>query len=154
MNEGIPQSDLMLPLQFEFDEVDTETEGYQLSIQGLDDLTIMEDYGVVIADGKLVKQKADPLRRLSELKRMVEVHHRRKVQIAPEQMESFMDKVVPGLMKLGRVHMTRSVSDRVTQQPLKVAVSGPSKRQAAGRAGVPIWGYHHQPAGNRCTNAW
>ncbi|QYK60346.1 DEAD/DEAH box helicase [Paenibacillus sp. S25] len=119
MSEGIPQSDLMLPLQFEFDETGTVTDGYQLSIQGLDDLTIMEDYGVVIADGKLVKQKADPLRRLSDLKRMVEVHHRRKVLIAPEQMESFMDKVVPGLMKLGRVHMTRSVSDRVTQQPLK-----------------------------------
>ncbi|MCC3379089.1 SNF2 helicase associated domain-containing protein [Paenibacillus farraposensis] len=119
MSEGIPQSDLMLPLQFEFDEAEGETEGYQLSIQGLDDLTIMEDYGVVIADGKLVPLKADPLRHLSELKRMVEVHHRRKIRIAPAQMESFIDKVVPGLMKFGRVHMTRSVSDRVTQQPLK-----------------------------------
>ncbi|ASR49151.1 helicase SNF [Paenibacillus kribbensis] len=119
MSEGIPQSDLMLPLQFEFDEAEGETEGYQLCIQGLDDLTIMEDYGVVIADGKLVPQKTGPLRHLSELKRMVEVHHRRKIQIAPTQMESFMDKVVPGLMKLGRVHMSRSVSERVTQQPLK-----------------------------------
>ncbi|SEK06999.1 DEAD/DEAH box helicase [Paenibacillus polymyxa] len=119
MSEGIPQSDLMLPLQFEFDEAESTSEGYQLSIQGLDDLTIMEDYGVVIADGKLVKQKDDSLRRLSELKRMVEVHHRRAVQIAPEQMEAFMDKVVPGLMKLGRVHMTRSVSERVAQHPLK-----------------------------------
>ncbi|WP_149095683.1 DEAD/DEAH box helicase [Paenibacillus terrae] len=117
--EGIPQSGNMLPLQFEFDKAEAETEGYQLSIQGLADLTIMEDYGIVIANGKLVKQKDDPLRRLSELKRMVEVHHKRKIQIAPEQMESFMDKVVPGLTKLGRVHMTRSVSERVTQQPLK-----------------------------------
>ncbi|WP_225999747.1 DEAD/DEAH box helicase [Paenibacillus sp. BJ-4] len=119
MTEGIPQSDHMLPLKFEFDEAEGDTEGYQLSIQGLDDLTIMEDYGVVIAEGKLVPQKPDPLRYLSELKRMVEVHHRRKIQIAPTQMESFMDKVVPGLMKLGRVHMTQSVSERVTQQPLK-----------------------------------
>ena len=42
-----------LPLQFEF-EHNNAHEGFQLDVQGLDKMLVMEAYGIVIAEGKAV----------------------------------------------------------------------------------------------------
>ncbi len=115
--DGIRVSDEPIPLHFEFDQ--TEAEGFQLDVQGLDKITVMESYGVVLSEGKLMHMQAEPCKRLSELKQMLEYSSKHQIQIPPEQMEPFMEKVIPGLMKLGSVHIAGAISDRIMQTPLK-----------------------------------
>ncbi|TPG88634.1 helicase SNF [Brevibacillus laterosporus] len=114
---GVHISDEPLPLHFEFDQA--QSEGYQLDIQGLEKITVMESYEVVLSEGKLLKLQQEHCKRLIELKKMLETSHKNQVQIPTEQMEPFMEKVIPGLIKLGSVHMAQSVSERIVQTPLR-----------------------------------
>jgi superfamily II DNA or RNA helicase len=114
---GIRLSQEPIPLRFEFDQA--QTEGYQLDIQGLDRIIVMESYGVVLSEGRLLKLQLNLCKRLSELKRMLETSRKHQVQIPKEQLEPFMEKVVPGLMKLGSVRVAHAVSERIVQTPLK-----------------------------------
>ncbi|WP_373230730.1 SNF2 helicase associated domain-containing protein [Cohnella sp.] len=106
-----------IPLHFEFDQA--QSEGYQLDVQGLDNITVMESYGIVLANGKLIKLQVDQCKRLAELKQMLDTSYKHQVQIKQEQMEPFMEKVIPGLMKLGSVRIAKAVSERIVQTPLK-----------------------------------
>jgi SNF2 family DNA or RNA helicase len=115
--EGIRLSDEPIPLHFEFDQ--DQGDGFQLDVQGFEQITVMESYGIVLSEGKLLKVQTDECKRLSELKQMLHTSRKRQIQIPPEQMEPFMERVIPGLMKLGSVHITGAVSDRILQTPLK-----------------------------------
>ncbi|WP_028548380.1 DEAD/DEAH box helicase [Paenibacillus sp. UNC451MF] len=114
--EGIRLADVPLPLKFEFDQAATEE--FQLVIQGLEQITIMEAYDLVIFDGKLSKLDTEQCRRLSELKQMLEASRKQKIQIHRQQMEPFMEQVIPGLMKLGNVHIAKAVTEQIMQTPL------------------------------------
>jgi superfamily II DNA or RNA helicase len=115
--QGIHYSNESLPLRFEFDQ--SQTDDYQLNVQGLDEITVMDDYGIVLVEGKLIPLPTEQCSRLSELKQMLDAAPMHQVQIAHEQMEPFMEKVIPGLMKLGAVHITQAVSERMIHTPLK-----------------------------------
>ncbi len=117
VKDGISLSDETIPIQFEFDH--TPGKGYYLDIQGLDAITIMESYGVVVFGGKLVKLPTEEIKRLAELKHMLETSHKQHIRIAQEQLDIFMEKVIPGLMKIGSVHVAKAVSERMVQTPLK-----------------------------------
>ncbi|MEJ8543943.1 SNF2 helicase associated domain-containing protein [Brevibacillus borstelensis] len=114
---GVHLSDELMPLRFAFDQADAE--GYQMDVQGLEDITVMESYGIVVSAGKLIKLPDDQCKRLAELKQMLEASRKRQIMIPEAQMEPFMVTVVPGLMKLGSVNIARSVSDRIIQTQLK-----------------------------------
>jgi superfamily II DNA or RNA helicase len=120
---GIQLSDEPIPLYFEFDQTQVQeqeqAEGYQLEVQGLDTIIVMESYGVVLYEGKLLKLHAGECKRLAELKQMLETSRKHQIHIPPEQMEPFMEKVMPGLMKLGRVRIAEAVSNRFVQTSLK-----------------------------------
>lgn len=108
-----------LPLLFSFDQLDNI--GFQLRVQGLEQLTVMEAYGLVIWDGKLVKLPSDLGNRLSQLQAMLQSSDsdHGHVPIPFERIEPFMEKVIPGLRKLGTIHITPAVSQRMVQTPLK-----------------------------------
>ncbi|MEF3301975.1 DEAD/DEAH box helicase [Paenibacillus sp. GYB003] len=113
-------SDEPLPLRFEFDEAEGEGEsGYRLNVQGLDDVTVLESYGLAVADGKLVKMRSEDCRRLAELKHMLDVSGRDHIRIPAGRMEPFIEKVVPGLTRLGGVRIADRVAGRILQSPLK-----------------------------------
>lgn len=114
---GISLSDEAIPLHFAFDQATSD--GYQLDIQGLDQIVIMEEYELVIAEGKLLKLQPDSCKRLAELKHLLDTSRKPKIHIAPEQMEPFMERVVPSLMKLGSVGIAETISDRILQTQLK-----------------------------------
>jgi superfamily II DNA or RNA helicase len=114
---GLRLSDEPIPLRFEFDQ--SGENGYQLDVQGLDNIIVMEPYGVVLTEGKLIRLQADSCKRISELKQMLESSRKQQVHIPPEQMEPFMEKVIPGLMKLGSVHIAQTVSERIVRSPLR-----------------------------------
>ncbi|TDF92362.1 DEAD/DEAH box helicase [Paenibacillus piri] len=119
--EGIETADGPVPLHFGFDQAPTAepAEGYQLDVQGLERITVLESYGLVLSEGKLLKLPPESCSRLAELKRMFEASRMERIRIRPEQMEPFMEKVIPGLMKLGSVRIAPSVSDRIVHAPLK-----------------------------------
>ncbi|OMF22532.1 helicase SNF [Paenibacillus sp. FSL H8-0548] len=114
---GITISDEALPLSFAFDQA--ASDGYQLHIEGLEQMIIMEDYGLAVSEGKLLKLQPDACRRLVELKQLLDTSRKPKIHIAPEQMEPFMERVIPGLMKLGSVAIAENISDRILQIQLK-----------------------------------
>lgn len=119
--EGIHLSKEPLPLRFAFDEAEkaSDDEGYRLDVQGISDITVMEAYGVVLHEGKLIKLPADQCRRLSELKQMIDSSRRQQVRIPKDQMEPFMERVIPGLAKLGEVNVASVVAERIVRTPLK-----------------------------------
>lgn len=97
----------------------TSSEVYELGIQGLDKLTVMEAYGVVLAEGKLIPVQPEQCKRLLQLKQTIDAYRNQQLLIPADQVEPFMEKVVPGLTKLGRVRIAQAVSDRIVQLPLK-----------------------------------
>ncbi|WP_256761692.1 SNF2 helicase associated domain-containing protein [Cohnella sp. WQ 127256] len=119
--EGIHVTNGPVPLQFDFDRDQAAggSEGYQLDVVGLDQIIVMDAYNIVLSEGKLIKLKSEHCARLSELKQMLDTSNRSHIRILPEQMEPFMEQVIPGLMKLGSVHIAQSVSERIVHSPLK-----------------------------------
>jgi SNF2 family DNA or RNA helicase len=115
--EGVHLSDEPIPLQFEFDQA--QTEGYQLDIRGMETLTVMEAYGLVLSEGKLLKLQPDSIKRLSELKHILADSRNRHIQIPQEHMEAFMEKVIPSLMKLGSVNIAHTISERIVYLSLQ-----------------------------------
>jgi superfamily II DNA or RNA helicase len=115
--DGMQLSDEPLPLQFEFDE--SQEAGYQLDIQGLENMMIMESYGFALYEGKLFRLQKHQIRQLTQLRDLLDLDRKQQIIITPEQMESFMEQVVPGLMKLGSVNIAPKVSNRIVHTPLK-----------------------------------
>ncbi|AIQ49031.1 helicase SNF [Paenibacillus sp. FSL R7-0273] len=105
------------PLDFAFDQASGE--GYRLDIQGMAEIMVLEDYGLVLSGGRLLKLGTEECRRLSELKRMLAAARKDGLAIAPEQMEPFMEQVIPGLKKLGRVHIAEAIAGRIVQTQLQ-----------------------------------
>ncbi|WP_042161696.1 DEAD/DEAH box helicase [Paenibacillus gorillae] len=120
--EGIRISDQALPVKFQFDQSERQSDSssYQLTADGLEQLTVLGDYGAVIgAGGELFQLPPEQLARLSELQLMLEGSFKGQVQIAAPLIEPFMEKVVPGLMKLGSVHIAEPVAEKIVHTPLK-----------------------------------
>jgi SNF2 family DNA or RNA helicase len=117
--EGIGLSNDLLPVQFELDRYSGTEDRFVLAAHGINDITIMEAYGIVIAEGRLRQLQADSIRQLSGLKRMVDASREGFIPVPSRQMESFMSRVVPGLMKFGTVKIDSRISDSILRAPLK-----------------------------------
>ncbi|MCP1095933.1 DEAD/DEAH box helicase [Bacillaceae bacterium OS4b] len=105
-----------LPLQFGFTE--SEFKGYQLNIKRLHEMIVMNAYTLVLFEGKLVQLENEDFKRLSELKQMMEGSGMNQIPIHHDQLELFLDKVVPGLKRLGEVHIARSITELFLKTPL------------------------------------
>ncbi|MCT4478926.1 helicase SNF [Bacillus sp. BA3] len=113
---GFRLSNGPLPLQFEFTE--SEVKGYQLNIKRLHEMIVMNEYTLVLFEGKLVQLEDGDFQRLSELKQMMEDSGMDQIPIHHDQLELFLDKVVPGLKKLGEVHIARTITELFLKTPL------------------------------------
>ncbi|MFC4775165.1 DEAD/DEAH box helicase [Paenibacillus sp. GCM10023252] len=110
-------TDEPLPLLFTIDQ--GEQEPYQLAIDGLDPLILMDDYRLVLNEGKVHRIAAEQSKRLRHLMKTLGYAGQAKISLEAKQMETFMHSVIPGLMKLGRVEMADSVADRMLHAPLR-----------------------------------
>ena len=65
--------------------------------------------------------------------------------ISESQIDHFMEKVIPGLMKLGHVHIAESISKRMGETPLRVKLFlDRVKHRITCRIGIPLWASCHQ----------
>ncbi|TFE30882.1 DEAD/DEAH box helicase [Cohnella luojiensis] len=92
--------------------------GYQLEIEGLKNSTFMDNYGVAIVNGLLFKSDPHQLKRISDLKKMFHYEKNTRLLIGPDQIESFIDRVVRGLNQFVNVEISPQIADRIVNPPL------------------------------------
>jgi SNF2 family DNA or RNA helicase len=109
-------SEEKLPLQFEIAE--TNAKNYHLKIAGLDQLVVMDLYGSVLIGGNLFHLSIEDCNRLVELKQMIADIGSNYIVIAPEQLNFFLEKVIPSLSRLGDVRISASITKQLEPTPL------------------------------------
>lgn len=120
MYDSIECSDEPLPLHFHFGE--EQEESYTLHIQGLDEIKLAEPYQLAVYRGKLHKLTPEQARSLQQMEQalrgsaFVPAEH---LHLSQQQMEPFIEKVIPTLQKLGKVHIAKAIANRLEHAPLK-----------------------------------
>jgi SNF2 family DNA or RNA helicase len=115
--DGITVTMEPLPLSFELKEA--RTDGYELCIQGLEPLTIMEPYEMVFLEGRLFPLPTNQCKRLTELKAILDESGMNSIPVPSGHLGPFVEKAVPGFQKLGFVSIAPTIAKRVTQSKLQ-----------------------------------
>ncbi|MFC4322710.1 DEAD/DEAH box helicase [Litchfieldia salsa] len=105
-----------LPLHFKLEK--RETTGFSLNIRGLNELIVLNSYKTILSYGKFFKVEQDDCRRLLELKQMVNEAGTNRLPITENQLGFFLEKVVPGLKRLGMVEISKDISNQTVKTPL------------------------------------
>jgi SNF2 family DNA or RNA helicase len=113
--EGIASSIDPLPLSFHMTEQGSE---FRLRVIGLRGMVVMNGYHSVLSRGKIVHLPKDDCQRLYELKKMLVDSKTDEIPIMREQLPYVMDKVVPGLKRLGRVELAPHIRKEFMKTPL------------------------------------
>jgi SNF2 family DNA or RNA helicase len=114
--ENIIFTEQTLPLLFDIKEA--KNAGYQLSVRGLNSIIILEPYHIVLHDNQLFTLSTDDCIRLLELKEMLKTSQHNQLLIPEKQMDVFLDKIIPGLKKLGRITVAESITSKLHTPPL------------------------------------
>jgi hypothetical protein len=114
--ENIIFTEQTLPLLFDIKEA--KNAGYQLSVKGLNRIIILEPYHIVLHDNQLFTLSRDDCIRLLELKEMLKTSQHNQLLIPEKQMDVFLDKIIPGLKKLGRITVAESITSKLHTPPL------------------------------------
>ncbi|WP_066296417.1 DEAD/DEAH box helicase [Bacillus sp. FJAT-29937] len=109
-------SEEVLPLQFDFEE--SGRNSYRLRISGMDRLKVMDLYRAVLYDGRIIQLIEEDSRRLMELKQMLETTGTSEIPISSNQVDFFLEKVIPGLKKIGNVRLSDAIANRLVRAPL------------------------------------
>ncbi len=118
--DEISVSEQPLPLRFAFQEAGTDD--YELCIDGLAAITMMEPYSMAFLEGKLFPLSAKLCKQLAELKAIVgdSAHSQRnRIPIHRDHLKAFVEKAAPGFKKLGSVTIAPDIAERVTQTKLQ-----------------------------------
>ena len=113
---GLCLTDEALPLYFNI--LETEGRGYQLEINGLNQMIILDSYNTVLFDGKIKQLESQDCGRLSELKQMLKTSGTKQIHIPQRQIHYFLEKVVQGLKRLGAVSFSEAVTKQLMRTPL------------------------------------
>jgi SNF2 family DNA or RNA helicase len=114
--EGISIPGERLPLTFRFEM--NENKGGRLAVKGMDRILILEGYQSVLSRGMIYQLENEDCKRLSDLKGMLRVSGTDRIPIQKEQIGFLLEKVVPGLKKLGEVQLPGGIRTQVIQSPL------------------------------------
>ena len=104
------------PLQFDFSE--TQHGDYELKVDGLDSMLVLRQYQSVLAGQSLVQLAREESERLSELKHLLEKSDSKQIPIPHEQINYFLEKVVPGLKRIGTVQVSANMYRDFLKRPL------------------------------------
>ncbi|GAE27158.1 DNA/RNA helicases [Halalkalibacter wakoensis JCM 9140] len=108
--EGAP------PIQFSLEE--TEGADYQLVIKGFERMSVLPLYRVVLCEGSVFLLEEKDCDRLFELKQMLVSPSNNIVPIPQGKMDFFLTDIVPGLKKIGKVHLSKVLSEKLLKAPL------------------------------------
>jgi superfamily II DNA or RNA helicase len=105
-----------LPLGFSIKE--NGSNGFQLKINGLNRIIVLKSYHSVLSEGKIISLKSEDCIRLAELKQMLDSSGTNVILVPTEEIDFFLDKVVPGLKRLGDVQLSEEISKQFSKTPL------------------------------------
>jgi SNF2 family DNA or RNA helicase len=105
-----------LPLMFNFEKM-TERD-YSLKIAGISELIVMEKYDLVWTKASLTQLRTEDCSRLFELKNMLAKTKTDSIPILHDQMGFFVEKVVPGLRRIGEVQIDGDITKQFMTEPL------------------------------------
>jgi superfamily II DNA or RNA helicase len=105
-----------LPLLFDFEE--TDDKNYRLKIDGLTQLVLLIAYDLVLYQGQLIQLNSEDSNRLYELMQMLESSGANQIPIRKDQMSFFVEKVVPGLRRIGEVRINGDITRQFLNTPL------------------------------------
>lgn len=108
-----------LPLSFRFDQA--RLGDYQLDVDGLEEILVLKAYETAFSGGALIQMSAEDINRLAELKELMEGSEKQLI-ISSAQMDHFLETVIPGLERLGTVHIADSITERLVETPLRAKV--------------------------------
>lgn len=109
-----------LPFTFRLDSAEEHGrgQGYELNFDEWDSMMVMESYGYVLVEGKFFKASPSQIERISGLQRLLEHDSRRRVKVSSEQIDQFMERVIPGLKQVGQVHIAPQLTEHIVDEPL------------------------------------
>ncbi|MEH6957117.1 DEAD/DEAH box helicase [Neobacillus drentensis] len=113
---GLHLSTESLPLKFDFTKA--KENRYQLKVTNLDRMIFLEAYHTVLYEGELKQLEDQDYKRLSDLKKMLDTSGTKQILIPHEQIRFFLEKVAPGLKKLGQVNIAEEISKELLNSPL------------------------------------
>ncbi len=113
---GLQLSEALHTVQFDFKEATGQ--GYQLFIQGLGQIMLMPMYHCVLDNGVLVHLDQAGYKQFMGIKEILENTNLSHIPIPQEQLSFFLEKVLPGLKRLGPVHISEILSQELIQTPL------------------------------------
>lgn len=113
---GLQLSEALHTVQFDFNEATGQ--GYQLSIQGLGQIMLMPMYHCVLDNGVLVHLDQAGYKQFMSIKEMLENTNLSHIPIHQDQLSFFLEKVLPGLKRIGPVHISETLSQELIQTPL------------------------------------
>lgn len=105
-----------LPLLFDFEE--TAQKNYRLKVDGLHKLVLLNAYDLVLDQGQLIQLNSEDSDRLYELMQMLEGSGTNEIPIRKDQMSFFVEKVVPGLRRIGDVKINGDITRQFVNTPL------------------------------------
>ncbi|MEH7482182.1 SNF2 helicase associated domain-containing protein [Neobacillus drentensis] len=114
--QGLHLSAESLPLQFDFTKA--EGNGYQLKVKNLHRMIFLSAYHSVLYEGKVKQLEDQDYKRLSDLKKMLDASGTNQIPIPQEQIRFFLEKVAPGLKKLGQVSIAETITKQLMNTPL------------------------------------
>jgi SNF2 family DNA or RNA helicase len=114
--EGLVLTEKIQPLQFIF--TTSLGGGCYLRIKGLNHLTVLDSYHFVLYKGKFIRLEETDSKRLANLKEMLEASKTNQIEIPQEQVDSFVENVVPGLKRLGKVELPPNLTGTYRRTPL------------------------------------
>ncbi|MCA1032242.1 DEAD/DEAH box helicase [Bacillus timonensis] len=110
--DGLCLSDDLPPIQFHLTSGE-DSEDYYLKVKGLESIVVVPEYRTVLSEGTLIQMKGEDCNRLSDVKQMLDNSSKQELVVPREQKDIFLEKVVPGLKRLGTVHIDHSVSKQL-----------------------------------------
>jgi SNF2 family DNA or RNA helicase len=114
--EGLSLAKGPLPLEFSVEM--TKNDRFLMKIKDLKSITMLKPYHSVLADGKLFELNRDDFHRLTELTQMIDATGRNDLPLAKNQLGFFIEKVVPGLRKIGAVQIPMAITKEYSETPL------------------------------------
>lgn len=105
-----------LPLLFNFDKISERD--YSLKIAGIFDMVVLQKYDLVWSKARLYKLSTEDCSRLYELKNMLAKTKSDSIPILQDQMGFFVEKVVPGLRRIGEVQIDGDITKQFLTEPL------------------------------------
>lgn len=99
--------------------VKEQGQNYELKVRGFERAILLNDYQVVLIEGKIYELSKESLAQLVELKSMLEKSKKAEIEISHKQIDYFMEHVVPKLKKIGHLELSKTLRQQRMKTPLK-----------------------------------